>query len=123
LTNNNIFVKLPTMTWSIEYYSEKVRSAIDEWPLGIRAFYARITERMKIHGPNLGMPMTRSLGEGLFEIRAIGREGIGRAFFCTFKGRRIIILHVFIKKTDKTPLHELETGRKRLLEVQHENTR
>lgn len=123
MTNLNIFVMFSAMTWTIEYYSEKVRSAVDDWPPGIRAFYARITERMKIHSPNLGMPMTRSLGEGLFEIQAIGREGIGRAFFCTVKGRRIVILHVFIKKTDKTPLHELETCRKRLLEVHHENTR
>jgi phage-related protein len=111
------------MTWVIEYYSEHVRSAVDGWPPGIRAFYARITERMKIHGPNLGMPMTRFLGGELFEIRATGREGIGRAFFCTVKERRIVILHAFIKKTNKTPLHELETGRKRLLEVKHENTR
>lgn len=61
LTSDNIFVELPALTWTIEYYSEKVRSAIDDWPLGIRAVYARITWRMKIHGFNLGMPMTRSL--------------------------------------------------------------
>jgi phage-related protein len=51
--------------------------------VGIRAFYARITERMCTFGPNLGMPFTDSLGQGLFEIRAWGKEGIGRAFFCT----------------------------------------
>ena len=110
------------MTWTIEYYSEKVRLAVDDWPRGIRAYYARLTERMKTDGPNLGLPATRSMGGGLFEIRAIGREGTGRAFFCTVKERRIIILHAFIKKTDKTPAQELETGRKRLLEIQYENT-
>lgn len=56
---------------------------------------------MKIYGPNLGMPMTSSLGNGLFEIRAIRQEGIGRAIFCTVKGRKIIVLHAFIKKTGK----------------------
>lgn len=111
------------MMWAIEYYSEKVRFAVDGWPVGIRAFYARITERMKALGPNLGMPFTRSLGDGLLEIRAIGKEGIGRAFFCTIKEQKIVILHAFIKKTDKTPLYELKTARKRLLEVHHENTR
>lgn len=123
LTRINVFVNMYAMQWAIEYYSEKVRLNVDDWPLGVRAFYTRITERMKIAGPNLGMPLTRSLGDGLFEIRAIGKEGIGRAFFCTIKGRRIVILHAFIKKTDKIPLNELETGRKRLLEVQNENTR
>ncbi len=110
------------MQWTIEYYNEKVKLAVDAWPVGVRAFYARITERMKIYGPNLGMPLTRSLGTSLFEIRAIGKEGIGRALFCTIKGRRIIILHVFIKKTEKTPIHELETARKRLSEIHNENT-
>ena len=76
---------------------------------------------MQTFGPNLGMPLTRSLGEGLFEIRAIGREGIGRAIFCMVKGQRIIILHAFIKKTEKTPKKEVETARKRLREVLHEN--
>lgn len=36
---------------------------------GIRAFYVRLTERMRHYGPNLGMPFTRSMGQGLFEIR------------------------------------------------------
>lgn len=109
------------MEWTIEYYSESVRLEVDEWPAGIRAYYARITERMKIHGPNIKMPFTRSLENKLFEIRAIGHEGIGRAFFCTVKGRRIIILHAFIKKSDKIPLHVLKMVRKRLLEVHNEN--
>jgi hypothetical protein len=51
--------------------------AIDGWPVGIRAFYARVTERMKINGPNLVETFTRSMGDGLFEIRAIGKEGTG----------------------------------------------
>jgi phage-related protein len=63
--------------------NENVQATIDAWPVGIRAFYARITERMCTFGPNLGMPFTDSLGQGLFEIRAWGKEGIGRAFFCT----------------------------------------
>ncbi len=111
------------MIWTIEYYSEKVQITVEKWPLGVRAFYARVTERLMLNGPALGMPLTRSLGDGLFEIRAIGREGIGRALFCTVRGRKIIILHVFIKKSDKTPLRELNTARKRLLEVHHEDAR
>ena len=59
----------------------KSENEIDSWPVSIRAVYARITERIVVFGPNLGMPFTRSMGDGLFEIRAKGREGIGRAFF------------------------------------------
>jgi len=71
------------------------------------------------HGANLGMPYTRAMGDGLFEIRAKGQEGIGRAFFCTLIGRRIIILHGFIKKTDKTPRHELDIALQRMKEMKH----
>ena len=57
------------------------------------------------------------MGGGLFEVRAKGREGIGRAFYCTVIGQRIVILHAFIKKSEQTPTRELETARARLREV------
>ncbi len=57
------------------------------------------------------------MGGGLFEVRAKGREGIGRAFYCTVTGQRILILHAFIKKSEQTPARELETARARLKEV------
>lgn len=69
-------------------------------------------------GPNLGLPFTDSLGQGLFEIRARGKEGIGRAFFCTVVERKILVLHAYIKKSQKIPARELEVARKRLAEVQ-----
>jgi phage-related protein len=109
------------MPWEIQYYSESVRREIEEWPVGIRAMYARITERMEVFGPHLGMPFTRPMGDGLFELRAKGKEGIGRAFFCTAVGHIILILHAFIKKSQKTPRRDLELARRRLREVRHEN--
>lgn len=105
------------MEWEILYYSEGVQEIVNSWPVSIRAFYARVTERMIIFGPNLGMPFTRSLGKGLFEIRARGKEGIGRAFFCTIVDRKIIILHAFVKKSQKTPKKELELARRRMRDV------
>lgn len=110
------------MRWQIVYYGEQVQKEIDSWPAGIRAVYARITERVAVFGPNLGMPFTRALGGGLFEIRARGTEGAGRALFCTFAGTRVVILHAFIKKTQKTPAKELTIARKRLREVRDENS-
>jgi phage-related protein len=110
------------MKWNIKYYDEKVQTKINQWPLGVRAFYARITERICLFGPNLGMPFTRSMGKGLYEIRAKGKEGIGRAFFCTIVDQNIVILHAFIKKSAKTPKKELLIAQKRLLEVFRENT-
>ena len=65
------------MDWEILYYSDEVQETIGAWPVGIRAYYARITERMCTFGPNLGMPFTDSLGQGLFEIRRGARKASG----------------------------------------------
>ncbi len=59
------------------------------------------------------------MGKGLFELRARGKDGIGRAFYCYLKGKRIVILHVFIKKTQSTPQRELNIAQKRMDEVNH----
>ena len=109
------------MNWEIIYYNEAVRLWVDSLPVGIRAYYARITEAMCQYGPNLGMPYTRALGDELFEIRARGKEGIARIFYGTVVRSQIMILHGFVKKTDKTPRRELATARRRLREVQDEN--
>lgn len=105
------------MRWQLLYFDDDVQEIISSWPIGIRAYYARITERMMLYGPNLGMPFTRSMGRGLFEIRVRSKEGIARAFFCTIVDRRIVILHAYIKKSQKTPSKELKLARKRLAEV------
>jgi phage-related protein len=108
------------MSYQLQFYNSKVQADIEAWPTGISASFVRIAEQMVVSGPNLGMPYTRPFGDGLFEIRAKGTEGIGRAFFCCIVGRRVIILHGFIKKTPTTPAKELEIARKRLKEIKHD---
>ena len=68
-------------------------------------------------GPSLRMPHSRSLGGGLFELRPHGTEGIGRVLYCYLDGKRIVILHAFVKKTQETPEKELRLARRRLKEV------
>ncbi len=106
------------MDWEILYYSEDVQHAIMQLPAGIQARYIHLSQRMLNFGPNLGMPHTRALGKGLFELRMKSQEGIGRGFYATVQGRRIVMLHVFVKKSPKTPARELEIARARLKEVQ-----
>ncbi|TXT21877.1 MAG: hypothetical protein FD134_2495 [Gallionellaceae bacterium] len=108
------------MAYSLHFYNASVQAEIGGWPAGINASFTRIAEQMVETGPNLGLPYTRPLGDGLFEIRAKGKEGIGRAFFCALVRRRIVILHGFIKKTQQTPDKELKLARKRLKEVKHD---
>lgn len=108
------------MSYQILFFNTKVQALIEAWPVGINSSFVRITQQMEISGPNLGMPYTRPFGDGLFEIRAKGAEGIGRAFFCCLVGRKVVILHGFIKKTQTTPAKELQTARQRMKEIKHD---
>jgi phage-related protein len=105
------------MNYEILFFAVSVQAQIEKWPVGMYATFVRISEQMVMSGPNLGMPYTKAMGDGLFEIRARGPEGIGRAFFCCMKGRRIVILHGFVKKTQATPIKELRLAKQRLKEV------
>jgi phage-related protein len=75
---------------------------------------------MEIYGPDLGMPHTRAMGNGLFELRLKAAEGIARVLYCTVVDRRIVMLHQFINKSEKTPRKELETAQRRMKEVKDE---
>ncbi|NJM75754.1 MAG: type II toxin-antitoxin system RelE/ParE family toxin [Acaryochloridaceae cyanobacterium RU_4_10] len=105
------------MAWSIDYFSEDVETEVLALPSGILARYLRLTDLMLEFGPNLGMPHTRAMGDRLFELRVKGPEGIARVFYCTLIEERIVMLHSFIKKTEKTPNKELKIARRRLIEV------
>lgn len=110
------------MDYSIVYYSESVAEEILALPDTLAAKYVVLTRRIVAVGPNLGAPHTDAFGDGLFELRLKGQEGIGRVFFCALVGRRVMMLHSFIKKTQKTPQREIEIARKRMREVKHANS-
>ena len=110
------------MNWTITYYSDSVQKEILTMPAGFLGRYLRYSDRMEIYGPDLGMPHTRPMGEGLFELRLKAAEGVARVFFCMMTGRKIVILHQFIKKSDKTPRRELAIARRRMKEVKDANT-
>ncbi len=105
------------MDWKITFYSARVEAEINALPAGLVARFVRYAERMEIYGPNLGMPHTRSMGDGLFELRLKATEGIARVFFCTVVGRQIVMLHQFVKKSEKTPKRELKIAWNRMKEI------
>lgn len=109
------------MDYTISYYSEQVQESILDLPDTLAARYVVLTRRMISLGPNLGEPHTKAFGGSLFELRLKGAEGIARVFFCTMVGRRIIMLHSFVKKTQKTPPRELDIALTRLKEMKNEN--
>ena len=105
------------MPYSIDYFNSRVEADIEAWPIGILADYARLVELLMEFGPDLRMPHSKAMGDGLFELRPRGREGIGRAMYCFVVGERVVIVHAFVKKTQATPERELRIARKRMKEV------
>lgn len=107
------------MKWTISYYDEELQKDILAMPAGFLARFLRYAERMEAYGPDIGMPHTKAMGQGLFELRLKAAEGIARVFYCTLVDKQIVVLHHFVKKTDKTPRKELETARRRLKETKN----
>lgn len=105
------------MAWSVTFYNQRVENDIFALPAGLLARFVRYAEKIEAFGPDLGMPHTRAMGGGLFELRLKAAEGIARVFYCTVVGRRVVFLHQFVKKTDKTPLKELQIARQRMKEA------
>ena len=110
------------MDYTITYYSDAVQEDILKLPDTLAARYIVLNRRMIALGPNLGEPHTSAFGEGLFELRLKGAEGIARVFFCTLAGRRIVVLHSFIMKTAKTPIQDLRIAETRMKEVKNAHT-
>jgi phage-related protein len=72
------------------------------------------------NGSRLTMPLSRpmrSVAPGVHEIRVRDAAGIYRAFYLLESARGVIVFHAFEKRTQKTPLHEIDVGRRRLREM------
>jgi phage-related protein len=107
------------MNYTVNYYNERVRQEVLELPAGILANYIKLVKLIEQHGENLKMPHSRAMGSGLFELRPKGKEGIGRVFYCTQIDQQIVVLHSFVKKTNNTPIADLQLAQKRLKEVKN----
>ena len=107
------------MTWTVTFYSARVERETLALPPDTLASFLRIAELIEEFGPDLGRPHTAPLGQGLFEIRATGREGIARSLFCTVRDRKIVVLTTVIKKRNSIPKRYMEIARKRMNEVKN----
>ena len=84
----------------------------------MQARFLRISELLERFGPQrVGMPHIRPLGEKLWEMRLAGKAGIGRAIYTAIADRRLVVLHAFVKKTQRTPRGALDLALRRLKEL------
>lgn len=105
------------MTWTVETSGESVDEEIVALPPKVQAKLLWIMEQIETRGlPSLRPPHIDRLGGGLYELRAKGLEGIGRALFVT-RGRRVVIVHAFHKKSQKTPTRAIRLAEARAKDV------
>jgi len=102
--------------WNVEFLNEAVEEEFRTLPADIRARMMRIVGIIEEHGlEHLGMPYVRRLEGKLWELRAQGN--IGRGLYVSAKGKRVVVLRVFQKKTEKTPRSEIRLALKRAREI------
>lgn len=107
------------MAWTIEILNEIVEAELLGLPTDMQAAFARLSERIMAVGlERIREPHVKHLEGKLWEMRLTGRDGIARAIYVTASGRRIIVVHAFVKKTRKTPKGALTLAMARLKEIE-----
>ena len=106
------------MKWAAETLDQRVDDELDALPSALRARLLRIVELIEQVGlEQVHEPHIKHLEDKLGEIRAKAPDGITRAIYIPAAGRRLVILHAFVKKAQKTPNRAIETARQRAKEV------
>ena len=107
------------MAWTVQFLDDEVQAALYALPRDIRASFERIVSIIQDHGlERVREPYVKHLEGPLWEMRMKGKDDIARAAYVTATGRRVVVVHVFAKKTQKTPRREIETALRRAKEVQ-----
>ena len=105
------------MAWTVETLSA-VDAEIEALPVALRARLLRLLETVENVGLEaLRAPHVRHLDGKLWELRVRGEGGIARGIYVTAAGRRVVVLHVFVKKLQRTPRRALATARERMRQV------
>src|SRR5262245_3679680 len=106
------------MDWTVVFLDDDVRLSLHELPEDIKARFERIVHLIEVHGLELiREPYVKHLEGPVWEMRMKGKDGIARAAYVTATGRRVVVLHVFQKKTQKTPRREIEIALRRAKEI------
>lgn len=100
------------------FLDDDVRRQLEAQPKDIVASFLRVARLIESEGlEKIREPYVKHLEGPLWEMRMKGRDGIARAAYVAASGRRLVVVHVFGKKTQKTPRREIETALRRAKEV------
>lgn len=106
------------MGWTVEFFNSEVEASLEQMPQDIVARFLRIVAMIESDGiERMREPYVKHLQGPVWEMRMKGKDGIARAAYVTATGRRVVVVHVFGKKTQKTPRRDIEIALKRAKEV------
>ncbi len=106
------------MRWAFQTLNMVVDAEIKSLPADMQARFLRFADIITQVGfEGLPRDAVKHLEGKLWELRMTGRDGISRAIYVTASGRRVIVVRVFVKKTQTTPPRELELARNRAKEI------
>lgn len=92
--------------------NQPVKEFLDELDVKIRNKILDNIKHLQNHGIFLREPYSKPLGDGISELRTRWGKDITRVLYFFFAGKRIVLTHGFIKKTQKTPVREIERAKK-----------
>jgi phage-related protein len=106
------------MGWALQTLNAIVDAEIKSLPADMQARFLRFGDIIRDVGfEGLPREAVKHLEGKLWELRMSGRDGISRAIYVTASGRRVVVVRVFIKKTQTTPPRELQLARERAKEI------
>ena len=104
--------------WVVETLNQTVDDELEALPADQRSKFIRIAELIQVNGlEKVREPYVKHLEQGLWEIRMKGKDGISRAIYVVAKPKRVVVVRVFKKKTQKTPRKEIKLALKRAEEI------
>jgi len=106
------------MGWSVETLNAVVDAELEELAADMRARFHYISHLIEEFGlERVREPHVKHVHGPLWEMRMRGRDGISRAIYVTVSGRRVVVVRIFVKKTEKTPRREIELALQRAQEI------
>ena len=107
------------MKWSVETLNDVVDVELEELPADMRARFHYISQLIEEFGlERVREPHVKHLRGSIWEMRMKGKDGISRALYVTAVGKRVVVVRVFIKKTQRTPNREIDLALKRAKEIE-----
>lgn len=94
----------------ISFFNKKILAEVNSFEEPFASDITKALEVLAISGDEIGLPHSKSLGRGLFELRCLGT---GVRIFYAFSEHKAVVLHIVIKKQAKISKRDLELSRKR----------